>query len=153
MQKSSKTKPIHVIGLDAGGPLNLSSQLQELIFSTPKIAAPKRLLEELPQLWDKKKKINQEPEFFPTNNIKELFLWLKERTETVIVLASGDPLWFGIGKQLVESFPKDQLCFYPAPSSLQLAFARIGRPWQNASWISLHGRDSGPLAKLLQKRP
>jgi precorrin-6Y C5,15-methyltransferase (decarboxylating) len=36
---------------------------------------------------------------------------------------------------------------------LQLAFARIGRPWQDASWISLHGRDSEPLAAALQRRP
>ncbi len=153
MQNSSKAKPIHVIGLDAGGPLNLSSQLQELIFSTSKIAAPTRLLDELPKLWGKNKRINQEPEFFPTNNLKELFLWLEKRSESVIVFASGDPLWFGIGKQLLECFSKDQLCFYPAPSSLQLAFARIGQPWQNASWISLHGRDPQSLAKQLQKRP
>jgi precorrin-6Y C5,15-methyltransferase (decarboxylating) len=45
------------------------------------------------------------------------------------------------------------LRFYPAPSSLQLAFARLGRPWQDASWVSLHGRDPEPLAAALQKRP
>jgi len=69
------------------------------------------------------------------------------------VLASGDPLWFGIGRRLLEACPADQLHFHPAPSSLQLAFARLGRPWQDAAWISLHGRDPAPLAQKLQQRP
>jgi precorrin-6Y C5,15-methyltransferase (decarboxylating) len=70
-----------------------------------------------------------------------------------VVLASGDPLWFGIGRLLLQAFGPEQLRFHPAPSSMQLAFARIGRPWQDASWISLHGRDPEPLAAALQKRP
>jgi precorrin-6Y C5,15-methyltransferase (decarboxylating) len=70
-----------------------------------------------------------------------------------VVLASGDPLWFGIGRLLLQAFGPGLLRFHPAPSSLQLAFARIGRPWQDASWISLHGRDPAPLAAELQRRP
>jgi precorrin-6Y C5,15-methyltransferase (decarboxylating) len=71
----------------------------------------------------------------------------------MVVLASGDPLWFGIGRLLLQRFGAERLRFQPAPTSLQLAFARIGRPWQDASWISLHGRDSEPLAAALQRRP
>ncbi|MCX5941396.1 MAG: precorrin-6y C5,15-methyltransferase (decarboxylating) subunit CbiE [Cyanobium sp. LacPavin_0818_WC50_MAG_67_9] len=70
-----------------------------------------------------------------------------------VLLASGDPLWFGIGRLLLQRFPAAQLRFHPAPCSLQLAFARLGRPWQDASWISLHGRDPEALAPALQKRP
>ena len=70
-----------------------------------------------------------------------------------VVLASGDPLWFGIGRILIERLGRDNLRFHPGPSSLQLAFARLGRPWQNAEWISLHGRDPAPLARRLQQRP
>jgi precorrin-6Y C5,15-methyltransferase (decarboxylating) len=46
-----------------------------------------------------------------------------------------------------------RLRFHPAPTSLQLAFARIGRPWQDATWVSLHGRDPHVLSQALQKRP
>ncbi len=70
-----------------------------------------------------------------------------------MVLASGDPLWFGIGRLLVQALGPGALRFHPAPCSLQLAFARLGRPWQDASWVSLHGRDPEPLAAALQKRP
>jgi precorrin-6Y C5,15-methyltransferase (decarboxylating) len=70
-----------------------------------------------------------------------------------VLLASGDPLWFGIGRLLLQRFPAAQLRFHPAPCSLQLAFARLARPWQDASWISLHGRDPEALAARLQQRP
>jgi len=70
-----------------------------------------------------------------------------------VLLASGDPLWFGIGRLLLQQFSPDQLCFHPAATSLQLAFSRIGRPWQDATWVSLHGRDPEPLARRLQERP
>jgi precorrin-6Y C5,15-methyltransferase (decarboxylating) len=71
----------------------------------------------------------------------------------VVLLASGDPLWFGIGRLLLQHLPAEAIRFHPAPTSLQLAFARLGRPWQDASWISLHGRDPEPLAARLQQRP
>ena len=71
----------------------------------------------------------------------------------MVVLASGDPLWFGLGRILCDRIGAERLRFHPAPTSLQLAFARIGRPWQDAEWVSLHGRDPEILASTLQKRP
>ena len=71
----------------------------------------------------------------------------------MVVLASGDPLWFGLGRILCDRIGAERLRFHPAPTSLQLAFARIGRPWQDADWVSLHGRDPEILASTLQKRP
>ena len=73
--------------------------------------------------------------------------------QRAVVLASGDPLWFGIGRILIERLGGEHLRFHPSPSSLQLAFARLGRPWQNAEWISLHGRETEPLSRRLQQRP
>jgi precorrin-6Y C5,15-methyltransferase (decarboxylating) len=53
----------------------------------------------------------------------------------------------------LDSLPASCLSFHPAPTSLQLAFARLGRPWQDAQWLSLHGRDPEPLADELKRRP
>jgi precorrin-6Y C5,15-methyltransferase (decarboxylating) len=63
-----------------------------------------------------------------------------------MVLTSGDPLFFGIGRKLTESFPDIDICIHPALSSMQLAFARFNLPWDDARWISLHGRNSINLA-------
>ncbi len=56
------------------------------------------------------------------------------------LLASGDPLFFGIGKKLLSRFPAEKLAFYPAPTAFQLAFSRAKIPWDEAKVISLHGR-------------
>jgi len=66
--------------------------------------------------------------------------------EEAVVLASGDPLFYGIGRALLEAFPRESLAFSPHLSSVQLAFARIKETWDDASVVSLHGR---PLASLL----
>jgi len=66
--------------------------------------------------------------------------------ERVTVLASGDPLLFGIGAWLGRHLPAESLCFHPNVTSIQAAFASIGLPWQDARILSLHGR---PLRRLL----
>ena len=68
----------------------------------------------------------------------------------ITILASGDPLFFGIGSTLLRHFAPQQLVFHPNVSSIQAAFSRLGRPWQNAHWISLHGRPLATLRSALQ---
>ena len=58
----------------------------------------------------------------------------------VCVLASGDPGFFGIVRALAERFGPDALEVRPAPSSVSLAFARLGLPWDDAVVVSAHGR-------------
>ncbi len=60
----------------------------------------------------------------------------------VAVLASGDPLFFGIGRKLIDYFGRDKVEIHPALSALQLACARFNEPWDEAGIISLHGRDN-----------
>jgi precorrin-6Y C5,15-methyltransferase (decarboxylating) len=62
----------------------------------------------------------------------------------VCVLASGDPGFFGIVRALAERFGPDALAVHPAPSSVALAFARLGVPWDDAVVVSAHGRSLGP---------
>jgi precorrin-6Y C5,15-methyltransferase (decarboxylating) len=69
----------------------------------------------------------------------------------IVVLASGDPLFFGIGRLLLEHFPPESLQFHPNVSSIQLAFARLKIPWQDAAVISAHGRSLGKLEKALRR--
>jgi precorrin-6Y C5,15-methyltransferase (decarboxylating) len=58
----------------------------------------------------------------------------------VCVLASGDPGFFGIVRLLAERFGAAALEVHPAPSSVSLAFARLGLPWDDAVVVSAHGR-------------
>ena len=153
---------IEVIGSDAGAPASLSSPAQALLRAAQLLVAPQRLLPQLEPWWLAEQAAGRIalttpcPELLASDRPEQILSPLEAALETdrpVVVLASGDPLWFGIGRLLLLQFGPERLRFHPAPSSLQLAFARIGRPWQDASWISLHGRDPDPLAAALQKRP
>ncbi len=68
---------------------------------------------------------------------------------SVAVLASGDPLFYGIGKRLLHHFGKNKISFIPALSSMQEAFARFKIPWDDAAIVSLHGRTGSHLPTLL----
>ncbi|WP_250397930.1 precorrin-6y C5,15-methyltransferase (decarboxylating) subunit CbiE [Synechococcus sp. MU1651] len=141
---------IDVIGTDAGAPASLPAPQQTLLRAAAVIAAPQRLQAALQDwLGDAK------PELISSDDPRALVdnLQSKAADQAVVVLASGDPLWFGLGRILCDRIGAERLRFHPAPTSLQLAFARIGRHWQDADWVSLHGRDPEILASTLQKRP
>ena len=142
---------IDVIGTDAGAPGTLPPAGQLLVEQAQLVAAPKRMLRALEQWPGVPTKLRLIASDDPIA-LSEALLAL-EPDQSAVVLASGDPLWFGIGRILIERVGRSRLRFHPGPSSLQLAFARLGQPWQNAEWISLHGRDPLILHRCLQKRP
>jgi precorrin-6Y C5,15-methyltransferase (decarboxylating) len=72
---------------------------------------------------------------------------LARETGGVCVLASGDPGFFGIVRVLAERFGPEHLDVHPAPSSVSLAFARLGIPWDDAAVISAHGRPLSEAAR------
>ncbi|MGH1540640.1 MAG: precorrin-6y C5,15-methyltransferase (decarboxylating) subunit CbiE [Arenicella sp.] len=63
----------------------------------------------------------------------------------IVVLASGDPLYYGIGRWFSKHYEAARLTFYPAISSIQMACHRSGVALQDVTVLSLHGR---PLEKL-----
>jgi len=69
----------------------------------------------------------------------------KEGTR-VCVLASGDPGFFGIVRALAARLGHERLEVHPAPSSVTLAFARVGLPWDDAVIATCHGRPIEPAA-------
>jgi precorrin-6B C5,15-methyltransferase / cobalt-precorrin-6B C5,C15-methyltransferase len=65
----------------------------------------------------------------------------------VVVLASGDPGFFGIGPLLAERFGRHRVEILPNVGCVALAFARLGESWQDATVVSAHGR---PLADVVR---
>lgn len=70
----------------------------------------------------------------------------------VLVLTSGDPLFYGFGRTLLQHFPASRLLFWPALSSMQLCFSRFAVPWDDAVSISLHGRSITVLDMNLHEK-
>ena len=153
--------PVQVIGTDAGGLASLLPAALELVRGASLLAAPSRLqpgLEAQLAAWATTFPAPawNPPRLLASDKPEPLLAALQQALaagEPVVLLASGDPLWFGIGRLLLQHIPPERLRFHPAPTSLQLAFARLGRPWQDAGWVSLHGREPEPLAQRLQQRP
>ncbi|MFF9090729.1 precorrin-6y C5,15-methyltransferase (decarboxylating) subunit CbiE [Streptomyces sp. NPDC014991] len=71
----------------------------------------------------------------------------------VVVLASGDPGFFGIVRALAERFGAGALDVRPGVSSVATAFARIGLPWDDAVVVSAHGRDPRTAVNVCRARP
>jgi len=82
--------------------------------------------------------------------LTELGAMIDSYSGEVAVLASGDPLYFGIGRWLGQRYPADQLQYHGALSSIQAACSRLGLALQDCSVLSLHGRPLGSLKRHLQ---
>lgn len=62
------------------------------------------------------------------------------RGQKVAVLATGDPMWFGIGSTLLKQFTAEEMTVLPSLSAFQLAAARMGWALQDCDCLSVHGR-------------
>lgn len=76
-----------------------------------------------------------------------------ERGESVVVLASGDPMFYGIGSYLTRRLEAAGLsaAVLPAPSAIAVAAARFGLKWSDAHVASGHGRPLPAVAGLLRR--
>ncbi|MBW7474347.1 precorrin-6y C5,15-methyltransferase (decarboxylating) subunit CbiE [Paenibacillus oenotherae] len=83
------------------------------------------------------------------SGLSDLVSRLSAETGKTVVLASGDPLFYGIGGYLAARLDVE---IYPHVSALQLAFARMGESWQDAYVTSVHGRSIKGLAQRIDGR-
>ncbi len=84
--------------------------------------------------------------------VKDMLALVAEnlRHGDVGILASGDPLFFGIGRRLIDRFGPDRIHVFPALSAMQLACARCRVPWDDLVFMSLHGRnDHGLTGRIM----
>lgn len=83
----------------------------------------------------------------PFSSVFEDLAELKGRN--VAILATGDPMWFGIGSTLLKHFPADEMTVLPSLSAFQLAAARMGWAVQDCDCLSVHGRPVDLLRSAL----
>ena len=71
--------------------------------------------------------------------IEDIRRWMYHKK--VVVLASGDPLFFGIGHKLVKALGADNVNIHPNISTMAACFSRLKMTWHQAAVVSLHGKD------------
>ncbi|MGX1912928.1 precorrin-6y C5,15-methyltransferase (decarboxylating) subunit CbiE [Streptomyces phaeochromogenes] len=89
----------------------------------------------------------------PALDAIEQFLEKPADQGRVVVLASGDPGFFGIVRALAERFGAERLEVHPGVSSVATAFARIGLTWDDAVVVSAHGRDLRTAVNVCRAHP
>ena len=130
---------ILIVGVGAEGPASLSTASQERITRADQLWAGQRLLDHWPDHPAEKVVIGAD--------VAELVQQLPGRGDRrVVILASGDPGFYGIVGTLLRYLPPEELEIIPHVSSLQLAFARAGLAWNEAIFTSAHSR---PLAEVV----
>ncbi|MFH1983608.1 MAG: precorrin-6y C5,15-methyltransferase (decarboxylating) subunit CbiE [Pseudomonadota bacterium] len=127
--------PVTIIGMGMS-PADLTARHRELIAAADLLVGGRRHLAAFDDLPCEKVVI--------AAPLTALFEQLRRRGEArVVVLASGDPLYYGIGTALTAALGPDAVVVYPNVTAVAAAFSRIRIPWQDAGVVSLHGRDGG----------
>lgn len=138
---------LYVMGI---GYKPLDKRAGEIIYSSEVILASNRLLEVF-KGYEEFEKVKGRVKVI--NNVDETINYIKSQISNIspqadppdvgksqiVLLASGDPMFFGIGRRAVREFGKDMVEILPDLSSIQMAFAKIKEPWDDAFFISLHG--------------
>ena len=122
-----------IIGVGEGGLDGLSQQARALIDGAALLIGGWRHLALVPEGGAERR-----PWPTPVSRaVDEILAW---RGRPVVALATGDPMWFGIGVSFAQQLPPEELLVLPAPSAFSLASARLGWPLADVECLSLHGR-------------
>ena len=125
--------PVEIVGLGIL-PDDLSENVKALVHGADILVGAERHLAAFPDAPARKQSLNR--------GLKPLVgriqRWMRNRK--VVVLASGDPLFFGIGTYLIQSLGAENVVVHTNVSSVAAAFARVKIPWHDAVVLSLHGR-------------
>lgn len=143
-QETTKAHWLSIIGIGADGIAGLSEQACNLIRQAELVVGGTRHLDLTSSLISGKTLAWPSP---LQNAIPEI---ISRRGRPVVVLASGDPFFFGVGSLLSQHIPAAEFRCLPGPSSVSLAASRLGWTQQTTEIVSLHGRQLESIIPHLQ---
>lgn len=136
---------LNVIGIGPGSPDYLVSEAVKLVNEAEILIGGKRALALFPEHSGEKVEI--------TGDLKKVMAYIRRNLDKEIaVLVSGDPGFHSLLPLLKKNFPQEKIRVVPGISSVQLAFARLALPWQDAVLLSLHGRNLSILDQHFQAK-
>ena len=135
---------IRIVGVGPGNPGYITPGARNTIAGADVLVGGERLLRDFAGP-DKK-------QYIIKNNLPEMVDFIKEQRNRckVVVLASGDPTFYGIVEFLKKHFRADELVICPGLSSVQVACARLCISWHDAVLYSVHGRSMEGLVDLVR---
>jgi precorrin-6Y C5,15-methyltransferase (decarboxylating) len=133
---------IAVVGLDGSPP---GAEVQRLLADAALVVGGRRHLEMLG--------VGEGRAVVLEGDLSEALARIAGTEGPVVVLASGDPGFFGIVRLLGGTFGRENLRVMPGHSSVVLAFARAGLSWDDAVTVSAHGRDPRRAINVCRAHP
>lgn len=130
--------PIHVIGIGQGRQ-HLTSQHLEIVQNADVLAGGRQQLSLFPDFQGETLVVDRHIDSF----IQKIRSRIPD--SRVVVLASGDPLFHGIGSTLLAHFDPSLIHFHPNVNTVAAAFSAIKEPWHDAVVISLHNQNRPPF--------
>lgn len=132
----SPAERIAVVGIGADGWTGLGDSARDMVLAADAVIGAPRQLDLLPQIEGQQRHRWPSPLHAGLPALFEELAGLR-----TVALASGDPLFSGIGTTLIGLFGADQVRVLPAVSSVTLARARLGWPAESTAVVSVVGRD------------
>lgn len=131
---------VYIIGIGDNGKKSLSAPVLDIVNEAEILFGGERHLSFFPGISAQKITVR--------SNLSDVVKTISENLgkKQMVVLASGDPLFYGIAKYLMSKIPKEYFEVIPNVSSMQIAFARIKESWDDAVLTSVHAR---PIESLL----
>ena len=137
------TKWLTIIGMGEDGWDGLSNRARLAIKSTEVLVGSPRLLKLLPKT---KAEIHEWPQPFST--VVDRITPLAGRS--TVILATGDPMNYGVARKLMEFIPFAEMTIIPHLSAFTLAAARMGWSLPDCDTLTLHGRAPANLEAFIQ---
>jgi precorrin-6Y C5,15-methyltransferase (decarboxylating) len=132
---------IHIIGIGDDGLEGVTAPARQLVEQAQVVVGAEATLARLPRL--------QAERIVIGGNLDEALERIAAAgAKPVVVLASGDPLFYGVARYFCDKLGKDRFDVVPHVSSMQLAFARVKESWEEAFLTNLANR---PLEQAIEK--
>ena len=122
---------IHVIGVGSDGLTGLTARARELLQQADLVLGSESTLDLVPELTAQRLPIS--------TNLQEVVNTLETNLgkKRMVVMAGGDPLFYGVARYLCDRLGKEHFEVIPHVSSMQLAFARVKESWEEAFLTNL----------------
>jgi precorrin-6B C5,15-methyltransferase / cobalt-precorrin-6B C5,C15-methyltransferase len=132
---------IYIIGIGDDGLEGIVSPARQLVDDAQLLVGPESTLAKVPR--------GKAERLVVGANLDEVVDSITAAgNKRIVVLASGDPLFYGVARYLCDKLDKERLEVWPHVSSMQLAFARVKESWDEAYLTDLANR---PLDQVLEK--
>jgi precorrin-6Y C5,15-methyltransferase (decarboxylating) len=133
---------IYIIGVGNDGLAGLTARARALLTSADLVLGSDHALNLMPEVTAKRYRIGPDPQ----EAVRLLETNLGR--QRLVVVASGDPLFYGVARYLCDRIGKDRFEVLPHVSSMQLAFARVKESWEEAYLTNLA---THPLETVLDR--